>query len=158
MGDTYPANTNKYRASSLRIFRKKRETVPPSQQTAHYQIQEKFLQSLASIGFAPDTADTTKSFSERDGEAAPKGCRECVIVADKSLVRSGSERSEAPPIAAKPLLIFRLTAEQADHLEFAALCQVEALEQSHEFNDSEVQEAIQSLNKSMRILAKRELT
>lgn len=104
------------------------------------------------------TADITKSFSERDGEAAPKGGRECVLVAEKSLVRSGSGGSEAVPIPAKPLLIFRLTAEQADHLAFAALCQVEALEKSREANEPEVQEAIQSLNESMRILAQGEPT
>lgn len=53
-----------------------------------------------------DIADITKSFSELDGEAAPKGGRECVLVAEKSLVRSGSEGSEAVPIPAKPLLTF----------------------------------------------------
>lgn len=45
--------------------------------------------------------DITKSFSERACEATPKGHRECVGVADKSLVRSGSDRSEAPPLSAE---------------------------------------------------------
>ncbi|BBJ22614.1 hypothetical protein W01_05410 [Candidatus Nitrotoga sp. AM1P] len=104
------------------------------------------------------TADITKSFSERVHEVTPEGRRECVDVAEKSLVRSGSEGSEAVPIPAKPLLIFRLTAEQADHLAFAALCQVEALEKCREANELEVQEAIQSLNESMRIFAQGEPT
>ena len=52
------------------------------------------------------TADITKSFSERDHEVTPKGRRVCVVLAEKSLVQSGSECSEAVPIPAKPLLIF----------------------------------------------------
>ncbi|MFZ1547462.1 MAG: hypothetical protein WAT12_10245 [Candidatus Nitrotoga sp.] len=108
------------------------------------------------------TADTTKSFSECACEATPKGRRECVGVAEKSLVRNGSERSEAKRSdhhpSAKPLLVFRLTAEQAEHLAFSALCQVSELENSHEANEPEVLEAIRSLNESRRILAQGEPT
>ena len=53
-----------------------------------------------------ETTETTKSFSERACAAIPKGRRECVGVADKSLVRSGSEGSEAPPLPTKPFLTF----------------------------------------------------
>ncbi len=104
------------------------------------------------------TSDITKSFSERVHEVTTKGRRECVDVAEKSLVRSGSEGSEAVPNPAKPFLVFRLTAEQADHLAFSALCQVAELEKSHEANELEVLDAIQSLNESMRILAQGEPT
>lgn len=112
--------------------------------------------------FLQCTADTTKSFSERVHEVTPKGRRECVDVAEKSLVRTGSDRSEAKRSdhhpSEKPLLVFRLTAEQAEHLAFAALCQFAELEKSHEANELEVLDAIQSLNESMRILAQGEPT
>lgn len=44
------------------------------------------------------TADITKFFSERACEATPKRRRECVGMAEKNLVRNGSERSEAAPL------------------------------------------------------------
>ena len=53
-----------------------------------------------------ETTETTKSFSERACAAIPQGRRECVGVAEKSLVRSGSEGSEAPPLPTKPFLTF----------------------------------------------------
>lgn len=58
--------------------------------------------------------------------------------------------SHRPP--AKPLLVFSFTESQRDALAFAALCEAEDLQDGHEADVLEVQEAIRNLWEARQVL------
>lgn len=60
--------------------------------------------------------------------------------------------AEGNRLPAGQVLTFSFTEEQRDALAFAALCEVEALDEGHESDELEVQEAIRNLWEARQVL------